>query len=1326
MPNAVFSPLRSHKFGLRPAIGRLAALAPLMLGCMLTPAATTQQQPPSNFESRAIWGLPITDADHCLPLKSRNKAVVWKADVAESMRMLDVNGVATQLRLPDQQESSCSIVDVTEGKDENIWITMFVCEEKALKIFLVQASGTALLRAEGSITYRPAEEDFISRVTEDGSLIASWPSKLEEGVSRSLNRDTFITVPAGGSDLVQAESRPDRWFEIDSFVSFGDGEHFLLTSHADNGVWLFSTLSNTPPRQLLASTKFRIGSHAPRKTAVIGGKRGVVILDVDNRPFHIGLEGAHALSSNHSLSRVQPAEDDRRVWTISETESVVSLWVFETEPGVIESTLSPRYNDPVPRVPLAPPEPRRISIIPASAAGFAWVILQGRPGAFIYDVRTKAWLRNSAALQGMTFSYVYRLADGDFLLEAQRGSVFLAAADGTLLNEAIPLQGHIETNSVRTSERYGSAFDGIAASTDQRIIPLWKDKGGFTLIDNKGRRVVELAEDTLRSKSIHNVYPSSDFQKCWIDCMTGLYLFDALLPQSSNNSVLGPVDLGKPAWRDVYPVGEDAAWVISEGALHYLKVAAEPLRIIHSAWGSHHKVREGRGFWPTSLAGRAWVVEERTSNCYLIGTDALKENLRVSVGGVQLDAANMNHSQRIKVDPSDGIAITFEGVLRHRPADANGVCRLQIRNGTGEVIATRMQRVDDVSSQIHFDWPSELTLPTTGAVSVTFEDRYGTEIHFDWPLMTLVPRVSLWETPTANAVYAWLLMIAVILLSQTGSGDYPLRKFIPAALAAICSLSLTGSRLANIPLKINLLVFWCLFIATVVLLVLVGGFNARTLRRLANIFPFDLIIPPLLQLRIMRLRHFGPYIDELEGKLHWQRVAAMNEEYVAIPVGVRAPAEAMLHRHPDREVANALIGTSRSGTLHIAGGRNVLIMSPGGQGKSALLRRVVELLIERFRSTGLTPIPIFCTGTDGNLEAAAKSAIGAKYVIDSAFKAQLDAGFFVLVIDGLSEQGPSAPELESFIQSDSNTRLLASTRPHPGYEAVFMTTKGMVVEPQRLTSETIEHFEENYLGSKQRLSTTTRAACAGPDGSYLPVLVRFAASATRAGGADLPTVADIFAAAFETLLKRPGQLKAAAELCLATYWDNGCRTIPAHIPEHQEIVDSLSSAGVLIADKLSVNRASNEPTELRFFHDSMQTFLTATGLQNLPSDQKWECLVEAAGDIRFTNTGSELFQMCIQVFRPRYVVRKKLSEQLLLWAEQYFDCFSATQIIDAASSLGTLTVSQSDTIKYLLGKAVASVDHEPADAAIRHLAMIYAHLAQTVWSRKSLMEVASN
>lgn len=1324
MPIAAFPPLRLPRFGLRPAVTRVIALLPLTLCCMLTSTASPRPQLPSTFESRALWALPITDADHCLPLKSRDKAVVWKAEDTESLRMVDVNGDATQVKLPEQQDSSCSIVDVIEGKAESIWITMFVCEEGVLKIFLVQPSGAALLRAEGTIKYRPEEEDFASRVTENGSLIASWRSKMDDGVLRSVNRDTLVTVPADGSDLVQAETRPAGWFEFDSFVSFGDGEHFLLTSHDDNGVWLFSTRSNTPPRQLLASTKFSIGRQAPGNAAVIGGKRGVVILDVDSRPFHIGLDGARTLSSDHSLSRVQSAEDGRRVWTISETESVVSLWDFESEPGLIESKLSPKY--PVPRVPWAPPKPPRISIIPASAAGFAWVIAQGRPGVFIYDVRAKAWLRNSPALQAMTLARVYQLAHGDFLLEAQNSSVFVAAADGTLLNESTPFQGHIETNSVRASEHYGSTFDGIAASTDQGIIPLWKDEGGFSLIDNKGRRVAELAEDALRSKTINNVYPSSDFQRCWIDCMTGLYLFDARLSQSSNNSLLGPVDLGKPAWRRFFPLGENAAWVISDGTLHYLKVVGEPLRIVNSAWGSHRKVQEGDGFWPTSLAGRAWVVEERTSNCYLVGTDAQSENLRVSVGGVQLGAANSDHSERIKVDQSDGLAIAFEGVLRHRPADANAVCRLQVRNGAGEVIATRMQRMDGASSQIRFDWPSELTLPTTGALSVTFEDRYGTEIHFDWPLMTLVPRIRLWETPTANAVFAWLLMIVFVFLSQTVSGDYPLRKFIPAAIASIWSLSLAGSHLANTPLKISFLVFSCLFIGTVVLLILLGVFNARTLRRLANIFPFDLIIPPLLQLRVMRLRHFGPYIDELEAKLHWQRVAAMNEEYVPIPVVVRASAEAVLHKHPDREVTDTLIGTARSRTLRIAGGRNVLIVSPGGQGKSALLRRVVELLIKRFRKTGRTPIPIFCTGAEGNLEEAAKNALGAKYVIDSAFKAQLDAGFFTIVVDGLSEQAPSAPELESFIQSDSKTRLLVSTRPHPGYEAIFMTTQGMVVEPQRLNSETIEPFENNYLGSNQRLSPKTRAACAGLDGSYLPVLVRFAASATSAGDGDLLTVADIFAAAFDTLLKQPGQLEAAAALCLATYWDTGCRTVAAKIPEHQEILDSLSTAGVLIGDKLTVNPASNKPTELRFFHDSMQTFLTAMALQNLPNVQKWERLVESAGDMRFINTGSELFQMCIQVFRPRSVLRQNLRERLLLWAEQYFDCLSATQIVEAASSLGTLTVTQSDTIKGLLVKAVLAVDHEPADAAIPYLAMIYASLAPTVWNRKAPGGIASN
>lgn len=47
----------------------------------------------------------------------------------------------------------------------------------------------------------------------------------------------------------------------------------------------------------------------------------------------------------------------------------------------------------------------------------------------------------------------------------------------------------------------------------------------------------------------------------------------------------------------------------------------------------------------------------------------------------------------------------------------------------------------------------------------------------------------------------------------------------------------------------------------------------------------------------------------------------------------------------------------------------------------------------------------------------------------------------------------------------------------------------------------------------------------------------------------------------------------------------------------------------------------------------------------------------------------------------------------------------------------SLTVTQSDTIKGLLVKAVVAVDHEPADAAIPYLAMIYASLTPTVWNR---------
>jgi hypothetical protein len=81
---------------------------------------------------------------------------------------------------------------------------------------------------------------------------------------------------------------------------------------------------------------------------------------------------------------------------------------------------------------------------------------------------------------------------------------------------------------------------------------------------------------------------------------------------------------------------------------------------------------------------------------------------------------------------------------------------------------------------------------------------------------------------------------------------------------------------------------------------------------------------------------------------------------------------------------------------------------------------------------------------------------------------------------------------------------------------------------------------------------------------------------------------------------------------------------------------------------------------VRFFHDSMQSYLTARALYARHASQaRWDCLWRAAGEPGFareqsdllTETGSELFQMCSYVFGYDARLRAELGRQLELCAE---------------------------------------------------------------------------
>ncbi|MFY0578318.1 hypothetical protein ACN28S_32015 [Cystobacter fuscus] len=147
----------------------------------------------------------------------------------------------------------------------------------------------------------------------------------------------------------------------------------------------------------------------------------------------------------------------------------------------------------------------------------------------------------------------------------------------------------------------------------------------------------------------------------------------------------------------------------------------------------------------------------------------------------------------------------------------------------------------------------------------------------------------------------------------------------------------------------------------------------------------------------------------------------------------------------------------------------------------------------------------------------------------------------------------------------------------------------------------------------------------------------------------------------------------AGEFCLRTYWINGIRSLRYRNAPEQERMQKLLQAGILVPDDVNP-RTGQLPSQVRFFHDSMQSYLTARGLfLREHAADAWDILWRTAADPLFTSAqsefssgaGSELFQMCLQVFGPEEKLRRELTRQLLEWALLYDDMLTKRAILDA-------------------------------------------------------------
>jgi hypothetical protein len=228
---------------------------------------------------------------------------------------------------------------------------------------------------------------------------------------------------------------------------------------------------------------------------------------------------------------------------------------------------------------------------------------------------------------------------------------------------------------------------------------------------------------------------------------------------------------------------------------------------------------------------------------------------------------------------------------------------------------------------------------------------------------------------------------------------------------------------------------------------------------------------------------------------------------------------------------------------------------------------------------------------------------------------------------------------------------------------------------------------------------------------------------------DIEDTAGLYAAAFHKLVKgeldassTDGLLDRAAMLCEQTYFRDGVRALAfADLAgEEKGLLRMLLNSNVVIPAE-RVGRFTLEPRQVRFFHDSMQSYLTARGLFALGD---WTCLFEAAGNPAFARTGaiaaeegglgSELFDMCIHVFRPIARLRSALTADLARWVRTVDGPTLEDMISSAPKSVGS-TLDRLTVVENLMQCIVEYCNVRDGDGEPRALAAFYAAIASRRW-----------
>lgn len=558
---------------------------------------------------------------------------------------------------------------------------------------------------------------------------------------------------------------------------------------------------------------------------------------------------------------------------------------------------------------------------------------------------------------------------------------------------------------------------------------------------------------------------------------------------------------------------------------------------------------------------------------------------------------------------------------------------------------------------LHVSRRDAIALNTPYRLNVVLRDHYGSSIQWRLDNIVFISPAPLLSRRDVRSVLAFLLVVVLIAIGVALRGAA--QRWAPLGVYALGGITGLAPLAKDV---IDPLLFVGLLLLAGMAALVAGLLAPRVLRQVEGVEPFRALLPYALSLRPYRRRYYAPYVQRVRDDLQLARESARDEVYAPLPIRTVAHREIELAADelpPDR-LLRAL--------SNVHGPGHVLIEAEGGRGKSALLRATATRAMDAFAQDARCSLPILVTAEEGSLFARAKEALGTDGFSDHLTHAQLQAGDFFLVIDGLTEASITPDMLRKWSAEFGVTApLLLSSRSNERLRAAVQTAPAwIIVEPSKLDETGIAAFVTAYAGRADALSPAMKQACRDRDGYYSPILVRLALLTDDDGVASLVSV---YAGAVRQLVAGDATLRdEAVALCMRTYWIDGKRRIPyaTAAGKAKEVVQRLLTSGLLVPAGRSDH--AGEPSSVSFFHDSMQDYLTALGCARLP----WhDTLRRAAVAEEFRGneaTPSSLLMMCAHVFEPNDKLCDLLRDDLIAWAEEHGGAFSRDWIAEASGA----------------------------------------------------------